>query len=171
MWVISHVVKWKQYIATIYTLNESGLLSITSNRNPNQTGFSENRKLSIHITEKSRCIAFGVGCIQLLWQCQKCLSLSCSAFPCWLHFQARLPQAVAETATSCSGFIYLGSKKRKSPLWFWLSATLMGLDLDYYLKTQVHEPEAQWGQTILKHQSLEQRKVYYRAMQDEWLMS
>ena len=66
MWVISHIVKWKQYIATIYTLNESGLLSITSYRNPNQTGFSENRKLSIHITEKSRCIVFGVGLIQLL---------------------------------------------------------------------------------------------------------
>ena len=86
------------------------------------------------------------------------LSLSRSAFPCWLHCQARLPQAVAETATSCSGFIYLGSKKRKSPLWFQLSATLMGLVLDCYLKTQVHEPEAQWGQTILKHQSLEQER-------------
>lgn len=32
-----------------------------------------------------------------------CLFISCSACPCWLHFQAGLPQAVAETATSCSG--------------------------------------------------------------------
>ena len=37
-------------------------------------------------------------------------------------------------------------------------------------KTQVCVPDAQWGQTILKHWNLEQRKIYYRAMQrDGWL--
>ena len=34
---------------------------------------------------------------------------------------------------------------------------------------QVHVSDAQWGQTILKRQTLEQRKVYYRAMQGEWV--
>ena len=36
---------------------------------------------------------------------------------------------------------------------------------------QVRVPNPQQGQTILKHWSLEQRKVYYKAMQgDGWLM-
>ena len=44
-------------------------------------------------------------------------------------------------------------------------------DLPHCYPTQVCMPDTQWGQTILKHQSWEQRKVCCRAMQgDGWIM-
>ena len=94
---------------------------------------------------------------------QNCKVLCTFFFILWLwnvSFQISndtfLVKDVESKETKCSGqFIMLSHKYSNS----------------CHQITQVRVPDAHWGQTILKHWSLEQRRVYYRNMQrDGWLM-
>lgn len=118
------VVKQKQcdYLATRHLhLELVRTFTVTSDRNPDHTGLIKNRKLLTHITEKSGGMALGLAISSCSDIRNRYLFVSCSAFPCWHRFQAGLPQAVEETATSCSSVISHQQKEKTSFLEFQLS--------------------------------------------------
>ena len=95
---------------------------------------------------------------------------------CHLFFQKFLPQwgLLGSLLKFCLFFLIL-LKYSWFTVWcrFLLCINMCRLTCLFFFifvsvaESQVHVPDAQWGQTILKQWNLEQRLVYYRAMQGD----